>query len=191
MYCILDTETTDLHPGQIGQLSYICLDDHFQFLQAKNHFFMVERMSPGAEAVHGFSQNKLEYLSGGKSFADCIDEIASDLSDQTLVIHNSPFDVRFLTAEYETARHDVNRKNEHCTMRYFTNICQVPKHSGLWYKRPKVAELMNFFAISDRDILHKAQEVFASDEIWFHDARFDTAALLCALERHGRDNFLK
>lgn len=182
MYCILDTETTSLHPGQIGQLSYICLDSNFCVTSAKNHFFTVDEMHPGAEAVHGFSQERLEHLSGGKGFADSLDEIASDLNDKVLVIHNSPFDVKFLLAEYAGSGQEKNRYKEFCTMTHFTDICKIPKNTGFGYKRPKVSELVSFYNCSDEQILLRAQELFASDEIGFHDARFDTAALLCVLE---------
>ena len=60
-----DTETTNIRPGSICQLSYIVVDSSVkpQKTLGKNFFFTVEEMSPEAEAVHGFSLEKLYTLS--------------------------------------------------------------------------------------------------------------------------------
>lgn len=64
MYLLIDTETTSYHPGQIAQLSYIHLDDDRNYITAKNYFFTVDEMDPYAEAIHGFSLERLYNLSG-------------------------------------------------------------------------------------------------------------------------------
>lgn len=88
MYLLLDTETTSYHPGQIAQLSYIHLDKDRQIIDSKNYFFSVDDMDPYAEAIHGFSKDRLEVLSEGKRFADYKDEILPILENTTLVAHN-------------------------------------------------------------------------------------------------------
>ena len=73
----LDTETTDLKPGQIAQLSYI-INDGISLLH-KNFFFSVENMSFGAQNVHGFSKDILSKLSNGQTFKDVYKELISDI----------------------------------------------------------------------------------------------------------------
>jgi hypothetical protein len=52
MYLILDTETNSYHPGQIAQLSYILVDENWQFQQSQNFFFRVDAMDPYAQSIH-------------------------------------------------------------------------------------------------------------------------------------------
>ena len=72
---VFDTETTSIKPGQICQLSYITIDTATkpQKTEGKNIFFTVDEMDPNAEAVHGFSLEKLYDLSGGMYFEDLVD----------------------------------------------------------------------------------------------------------------------
>ena len=58
---VFDTEATDLEPGQICQLAYLLEQDGE--ITARNYFFSVDDMSPGAQEVHGFSKEMLEELS--------------------------------------------------------------------------------------------------------------------------------
>ena len=117
-------------------------------------------MHPGAEAVHGFSQDRLAHLSGGKRFSDSIDEIATDLHDRTLIVHNVPFDRKFLQAEFKTSGLNPSWYNEFCTMNHFTPICNIILPGKHTPKRPKVSELLSFLKLSDKDVLSKAQELF-------------------------------
>lgn len=130
MYIILDTETTSLHPGQIGQLSYIIADENYAPITAKNFFFTVDSMSPGAEQVHGFSRQKLYELSNGRRFADHIEEIYNDVQHNILVAHNATFDLKFLKAEYERCNRTCKPKDVQCSMKYFTNICCIPANTA-------------------------------------------------------------
>ena len=61
---VFDTEATSLTPGQICQLSYLCVDDGQ--VTGKNYFFSVDEMSEGSQEVHGLSMDMLEELSGGR-----------------------------------------------------------------------------------------------------------------------------
>lgn len=190
MYCILDTETTSLHPWQIAQLSYSLIDSEYNHIVSKNFFFTVDEMHPGAEAVHGFSQDMLAQLSENKTFSDSIDEIASDLRDRTLIVHNVPFDRKFLQAEFKSYGIEPSRYNEFCTMNHFTPICNIILPWKYTPKRPKVSEVLDFLWVSDSQVLAKAKELYGSDDIGFHDARFDTAALVCALDAYGWEKAL-
>lgn len=51
----------------------------------------------GALAVHGLTT---EFLSDKPKFAEIIDELRDYLSDAEIIIHNAPFDVAFLNAEF-------------------------------------------------------------------------------------------
>lgn len=75
---VFDTETTDLRPGQICQLSYLIAADGV--VAGKNLFFSVDEMNESPEAVHGMSMEMLEELSGGERFEDRAQEIFDDFS---------------------------------------------------------------------------------------------------------------
>ena len=170
---IFDTETTSIKPGHICQLSYITIDASTKPQQTigKNFFFTVDEMDPAAEAVHGFSLEKLYDLSNGQYIEDLI----NDFSEADFVIgHNVNFDVRFLKLELEAMGIDYEPKNMFCTMQYYRDICKILRPSGD-YKNPKLEEVINFLGITKDQISSKANELFQGSGD-YHDARFDTAA---------------
>ena len=174
---IFDTETTSIKPGHICQLSYITIDASTKPQQTigKNYFFTVDEMDPAAEAVHGFSLEKLYDLSNGQYIEDLIEEFINDFSEADFVIgHNVNFDVRFLKLELEAMGIDYEPKNMFCTMQYYRDICKILRPSGD-YKNPKLEEVINFLGITKDQISSKADELFQSSGD-YHDARFDTAA---------------
>ena len=172
-----DTETTSIKPGHICQLSYITIDASTKPQQTigKNYFFTVDEMDPAAEAVHGFSLEKLYDFSNGQYIEDLIEEFISDFSEADFVIgHNVNFDVRFLKLELEAMGIDYEPKNMFCTMQYYRDICKILRPSGD-YKNPKLEEVINFLGITKDQISSKADELFQGSGD-YHDARFDTAA---------------
>lgn len=174
---IFDTETTSIKPGHICQLSYITIDASTKPQQTigKNYFFTVDEMDPAAEAVHGFSLEKLYDLSNGQYIEDLIEEFINDFSEADFVIgHNVNFDVRFLKLELEAMGIDYEPKNMFCTMQYYKDICKILRPSGD-YKNPKLEEVINFLGITKDQISSKADELFKGSGD-YHDARFDTAA---------------
>lgn len=174
---IFDTETTSIKPGHICQLSYITIDASTKPQQTigKNFFFTVDEMDPAAEAVHGFSLEKLYDLSNGQYIEDLIEEFINDFSEADFVIgHNVNFDVRFLKLELEAMGIDYEPKNIFCTMQYYRDICKILRPSGD-YKNPKLEEVINFLGITKDQISSKADELFQGSGD-YHDARFDTAA---------------
>ncbi|MDB2124449.1 MULTISPECIES: 3'-5' exonuclease [Clostridium] len=174
---IFDTETTSIKPGHICQLSYITIDASTKPQQTigKNFFFTVDEMDPAAEAVHGFSLEKLYDLSNGQYIEDLIEEFINDFSEADFVIgHNVNFDVRFLKLELEAMGIDYEPKNMFCTMQYYRDICKLLRPSGD-YKNPKLEEVINFLGITKDQISSKADELFQGSGD-YHDARFDTAA---------------
>ena len=177
---IFDTETTSIKPGHICQLSYITIDASSkpQKTIGKNIFFAVDEMDPSAEAVHGFSMEKLYELSGGIYFEDLVEDFINDFEEADFVIgHNVNFDIRFLKHELEGLGIEYNPKNKFCTMRYYINICKIPKANGLpgEIKNPKLEEVVNFLKITDDQITKKANELFSGSGN-YHDARYDTTA---------------
>ena len=174
---IFDTETTSIKPGHICQLSYITIDASTKPQQTigKNFFFTVDEMDPAAEAVHGFSLEKLYDLSNGQYIEDLTEEFINDFSEADFVIgHNVNFDVRFLKLELEAMGIDYEPKNMFCTMQYYRDICKILRPSGD-YKNPKLEEVINFLGITKDQISSKADELFQGSGD-YHDSRFDTAA---------------
>lgn len=178
-----DTETTSIKPGNICQLSYIVVDASSkpQTTTGKNFFFTVDNMDAGAEAVHGFSLEKLYELSEGNEFLDSITEFMPDFFEADFIIgHNVQFDIKFL-------KHEINQlwesglidskweaKNTFCTMAYYKNLCNLPSPSGS-IKNPKLSEVVDYLGITEEEISKKSNELFEGSGN-YHDARFDTTA---------------
>ena len=99
---IFDTETTSLNPeyGQIAQLSYVKIDENSNVEFAKNFYFTVDHIEPGASEINGLTEELLKKFSDNKTFKDFSEEIYKDFSEETkLVAHNIEFDVGFLLEE--------------------------------------------------------------------------------------------
>ena len=98
---ILDTETTGLNArtgDRIIEIGGVELVN--RRLTGKNlHFYInPERDSdPGALAVHGLTT---EFLSDKPKFAEIIDQLRDFFEGAELIIHNAPFDLGFLDAEF-------------------------------------------------------------------------------------------
>ncbi|WP_396330215.1 DNA polymerase III subunit epsilon [Burkholderia anthina] len=110
---ILDTETTGLNPRTGDRLIEIgCVELLNRRLTGNNLHIYVnpERDSdPGALAVHGLTT---EFLSDKPKFAEVADQIRDFVKDAELIIHNAPFDLGFLDAEF--ARLGLPPFTEHC-----------------------------------------------------------------------------
>ena len=179
MVLYFDTETTGLRPGQICQLSYVMQDG--DSLSSRNIFFTVDNMEYGAYMVHGFSKEKLQVLSGGKRFENFIDVIEQDfLSADAVVSHNTAFDFMFMRAEFERLGKIFKVKNEFCSMKKATPFCKLKRSRGDGYKYPKLNELCGCLGISNSNILSASEKIFGN-KTGFHDARFDTTAVLLAI----------
>lgn len=191
MVLYFDTETTGLYPGQICQLSYIM--QSAESAVAKNFFFAVDEVPYGAYLVHGFSADKLKILSGGKRFADFIDEIEMDFNAADLIVsHNVSFDLAFMREEFLRAGRVFSYGDAFCSMKGFVPICKIERASG-GYKYPKLSELTEYFYITDLEI-NRATEKLFGEELTYHDARFDTTAVYLAMncaENDGVINVIK
>ncbi|WP_323120788.1 DNA polymerase III subunit epsilon [Burkholderia alba] len=110
---ILDTETTGLNARAGDRIIEIgCVEMLNRRLTGNNLHFYVnpERDSdPGALAVHGLTT---EFLSDKPKFAEIANALRDFVRDAELIIHNAPFDLGFLDAEF--TRLDLPPFTEHC-----------------------------------------------------------------------------
>ena len=101
-WVILDTETTGLDPDtghriiEIGAVEVINRS-------LTGHDFHVylnpdRESDPGALEVHGLTT---EFLSDKPRFKDVVDRFLDYVRDAEIIIHNAPFDIKFLNAELE------------------------------------------------------------------------------------------
>lgn len=182
MFIVLDTETTSLIPGKICQLAYIKCSG--STAEGINHYYSVDYISPSAAAVNGLSVELLSSLSGGRTFADTIEQVRSDMMQaEFLVAHNFNFDLSFLMKEFSDLGISFLYKKAYCTMRGFTDICKLVREPGR-YKYPKLEELIKFCGFSDFNIIESLSAIFGISDKAYHDARYDAVATYRAF-MHG------
>lgn len=113
---ILDTETTGLEPGEGHRIIEIGCVELMNRRPTGRHFH--EYLNPereidaGAAKVHGMT---LADLAGKPRFCDVAPRLLEFIDGAELVIHNAPFDVAFLDAEF--ARWAGEAAVELCTVR--------------------------------------------------------------------------
>jgi DNA polymerase-3 subunit epsilon len=99
---ILDTETTGLEPEQghrIIEIGAIEIVNRRRTGRQFHRYLCPDRESdPGAVQVHGLTS---EFLSGQPRFAEVAADLREFVAGAELVIHNAPFDVAFLDAEFK------------------------------------------------------------------------------------------
>ncbi len=188
MIIVFDTETTGLRPGQIGQISYI-LDDGLS-ARGFNRFFAVAYMPPDAQAVHGFSAERLAELSGGARFADAAPAIHADFKAADIAVgHNLDFDMSFLRAELARAGIRYRHRRGLCTMYYFTKLMGLPGRGGT-AKPPSLRELCAFLAVDDGAVRAHSLQIFG-EAGGAHDARYDAAATHLCVRSAIEKGFLR
>ena len=101
---VLDTETTGLDPKSGHKIVEIGCIELINHLPTDNHFHVYlnpkREMEDGAIAVHGITN---EFLVDKPLFEDVVQDFLEFIEDSPLVIHNAPFDMRFLNAELSWA----------------------------------------------------------------------------------------
>ncbi|MCH9764718.1 MAG: DNA polymerase III subunit epsilon [Alphaproteobacteria bacterium] len=99
---VLDTETTGLDArGDDRVIEIGCIEIFNRIPTGEEYhcFINPERDVPAeAEAVHGLST---AFLADKPVFKKVIDDFLKFIGDDILVIHNAPFDIGFLNAEFE------------------------------------------------------------------------------------------
>ena len=176
---VLDTEATDLEPGQICQLSYLTEKDGK--VSGSNFFFSVDEMSPGAMEVHGMSREDLQLLSGGRWFEDDAEAILRDFNACDLLVgHNVQADERYLRVEMERAGLKLKKLKTFCTMNFAAGIMNMQRKVVTGRpKPPKLSELAAYYGISEERTGQMTAEWFGAQGA-LHDARFDaTMTYLC------------
>lgn len=98
---VLDTETTGLSPQDGDRIIEIgCVELVNRQLTGNNrHYYLnpEREIHEDALRVHGIT---LEYLADKPRFADIAPELLDYLQGAELIIHNAPFDLGFLDAEF-------------------------------------------------------------------------------------------
>ena len=98
---VLDTETTGLDPKQGHRIIEIgCVELINRRLTGNNYHQHIQperEIDEGAQQVHGITP---EFLQDKPKFNDIIDDLKKYLDGAELIIHNAPFDVGFLNAEF-------------------------------------------------------------------------------------------
>ena len=172
----LDTETSDLKPGQIGQLSLIIESE--AGLSTRNYYFSIKSITDGAAQVTGRSVDWYERASGGKKFAEYADEIYNIINNQRIIAHNVKFDESFISMELWRCNKTLTIGDRFDTMTSFRNITKIPSNNG--YKNPKLQELVNYLNINTDEVAKYAQELFSIETNDYHDAIFDTTSMYIA-----------
>lgn len=99
---VLDTETTGLNPRSGDRIIEVgCVELINRRLTGNNFHVYInpERDSEeGALAVHGLTT---EFLSDKPKFAEIAAELRDYVGDAEVIIHNAPFDLGFLDAEFK------------------------------------------------------------------------------------------
>jgi DNA polymerase-3 subunit epsilon len=97
---VVDTETTGLDPTdghRIIEIGCVELYDHVPTGQTFHHYLNPERPIPReAQRIHGLTD---EFLTEKPLFSTVAAELLAFLGDAPLVMHNAPFDLKFLNAE--------------------------------------------------------------------------------------------
>lgn len=113
---VLDTETTGLEPEQGHRIIEIgCVELVERRLTGNNfHVYLNpdREIDAAAVEVHGITN---EMLADKPRFGDIADDLLAYLRGSELIIHNAPFDVGFLDAEFARLQ-DAVRTEDHCSV---------------------------------------------------------------------------
>ncbi|MEO8241630.1 MAG: DNA polymerase III subunit epsilon [bacterium] len=103
---VLDTETTGLEPAtgdRVVEIGAVELMNHMPTGQTYHQYINPERLMPKeAFDVHGLGD---DFLRDKPRFRDIAPAFLAFIGDATLVIHNAPFDMKFLNHELAAAGH--------------------------------------------------------------------------------------
>ncbi|MBI1772520.1 MAG: DNA polymerase III subunit epsilon [Burkholderiales bacterium] len=142
---VLDTETTGLNARNGDRVIEIgCVELINRKLTGNNfhRYINPERDSEeGALAVHGLTT---EFLSDKPKFAQVAEEFCEYIKDAEIIIHNAPFDVGFLNAEF--ARLNLPALTEYCPSVIDTLVQAKELHPG---KRNSLDALCTRYEISN------------------------------------------
>ncbi len=142
---VLDTETTGLNPRSGDRIIEIGCVELLNRTLTGNNFHMYinpERDSEeGALAVHGLTT---EFLQDKPKFAQIVDALRDYVQGADIIIHNAPFDLGFLNAEF--ARLELASFNSHVSGIIDTLVHAKEIHPG---KRNSLDALCERYGISN------------------------------------------
>lgn len=142
---VLDTETTGLNPRSGDRIIEVGCVELIQRRLTGNNFHRYinpERDSEeGALAVHGLTT---EFLNDKPKFADIAAELRDYLNGAEVIIHNAPFDVGFLNAEFK--RLDIPSLDQQVSAVVDTLVQAKEMHPG---KRNSLDALCDRYGISN------------------------------------------
>jgi DNA polymerase-3 subunit epsilon len=142
---VLDTETTGLNPRNGDRVIEIgCVELNNRMLTGNNfhRYINPERDSEeGALAVHGLTT---EFLSDKPKFAEIVEELRTYIAGAVVIIHNAPFDLGFLNAEFK--RLSLPSFNEHIGEVIDTLVQAKELHPG---KRNSLDALCDRYGVSN------------------------------------------
>jgi DNA polymerase-3 subunit epsilon len=105
---VLDTETTGLDPVEghrVIEIGCVELINYLPTGRVYHTYINPERDVPSeASAISGL---KTDFLKPFPVFAKIVDDFLSFLGNDKLVIHNAPFDLKFLNAEFDRLGHPI------------------------------------------------------------------------------------
>jgi DNA polymerase-3 subunit epsilon len=142
---VLDTETTGLNPRTGDRVIEVgCVELHNRMLTGNNFHCYInpERDSEeGALAVHGLTT---EFLRDKPKFADIAQALRDYIQGAEVIIHNAPFDLGFLNAEFKLL--GLPTFTEHCSSVIDTLVNAKEMHPG---KRNSLDALCDRYGVSN------------------------------------------
>jgi DNA polymerase III subunit epsilon len=113
---VLDTETTGLNAGNGDRIIEIgCVEIVNRRVTGRTYHTYLNpecEVNPDATAVHGYT---LQDLLDKPKFAEVAQEFAAFVEGAELIIHNAPFDVGFLNAEFMLLQNNDFLQATQCT----------------------------------------------------------------------------
>ncbi len=114
---VLDTETTGIDPAKGHRIIEIGCVELINRKLTGNHFHVYinpERVvEQEAIEVHGITN---DFLTDKPVFAQVVQDFIEFIKGSQLVIHNAPFDVGFMDAEFSRIRPAVGLTNDFCSV---------------------------------------------------------------------------
>jgi DNA polymerase-3 subunit epsilon len=142
---VLDTETTGLNPRTGDRVIEIgCVELVNRTLTGNNfhRYINPERESDEAAlAVHGLTT---EFLSDKPKFHEIVEELRAYIDGAEVIIHNAPFDLGFLNAEFQ--RLGLPSFTSHCSGVIDTLVNAKEMHPG---KRNSLDALCDRYGVSN------------------------------------------
>ena len=172
MFVIVDVETTGFKTNYICQLSYIVMNERFEVREAKNSFYRVPVMEPGASKVHGFTLDFLNDKSDVFFSQTDIGELRDLFENNILVGHNIDFDRKMIESNAIKSGTPINIKQTKCTLSYTRKrYAQLPNK--------KLESLIRVSNIDMDEATKICKFLFNTEDTPnLHDARMDVTTLL-------------